>query len=205
MLDENVLYQLKLTFANLQESEKQYYAPLGFTKAFKFYGEPVNVRVQQDTYEFFTMLCDNLEQLTKETPFSNMIKDSVGGVIGNETRSMEEEYPYVGEREEPFLALQLDIKNKKSLAEALDLYIKPDHLEGDNKYLCEKYNKKVDAQRRSYIKKLSNTVIINLKRFEFDYNTMTRFKVNDYCEFPDRINFKPWTKEGIRERERKQR
>jgi hypothetical protein len=40
-------------------------------------------------------------------------------------------------------------------------------------------------------------VVINLKRFEFDYNTMTRFKVNDYCEFPERINFKKWTKEGI--------
>ena len=40
-------------------------------------------------------------------------------------------------------------------------------------------------------------VVINLKRFEFDYNTMTRHKVNDYCEFPERINFKKWTKEGI--------
>jgi ubiquitin C-terminal hydrolase len=43
-LDNSVLYQLKLIFANLQESEKQYYAPTGFTKAFKFFGEPVNVR-----------------------------------------------------------------------------------------------------------------------------------------------------------------
>lgn len=29
-----------------------------------------------------------------------------------------------------------------------------------------------------------------------------RLKVNDYCEFPESINFRPWTKEGIRERER---
>ena len=43
-LENNVLYQMKLIFANLQESEKQYYTPSGFTKAFKFYGEPVNVR-----------------------------------------------------------------------------------------------------------------------------------------------------------------
>lgn len=44
-------------------------------------------------------------------------------------------------------------------------------------------------------------MILNLKRFEFDFNTMQRCKVNDYCEFPMKINFKPWTKEGIRERE----
>jgi len=27
-------------------------------------------------------------------------------------------------------------------------------------------------------------MIINLKRFEYDYNTMQRKKLNDYCEFP---------------------
>jgi len=51
--------------------------------------------------------------------------------------SLETEYPYVGEREEPFYAITLDIKNKKTIQEALDTYIKPDILEGDNKYYCE--------------------------------------------------------------------
>ena len=31
---------------------------------------------------------------------------------------------------------------------------------------------------------------------------MQKNKVNDYCEFPTLINFKPWTKEGIKEREK---
>jgi hypothetical protein len=30
---------------------------------------------------------------------------------------------------------------------------------------------------------------------------MRRLKVNDYCEFPEKINFKRWTKEGILEEE----
>lgn len=151
------------------------------------------------------MLFDTLEENLKGTQLQSHLKDTVGGLIGNETRSMEEEFPYVGEREEPFFAIQLDIKNKKNLGEALDLFIKPDHLDGDNKYMCEKYDRKVDATRRSYIKKLQNTVIINLKRFDFDYNTMQRLKLNDFCEFPEKINFKPWTKEGILEREKQQR
>jgi ubiquitin carboxyl-terminal hydrolase 34 len=95
-----------------------------------------------------------LENLLKGTSLTTHLKDTIGGMIGNETRSTEDDYPYVGEREEPFYAISLDIKNKKNLAEALDLYIKPDHLEGDNKYMCEKYNRKIDAQRRSYLKKL---------------------------------------------------
>lgn len=83
------------------------------------------------------------------------------------------------------------------------MYIKPDVLEGDNKYQCDAYDRKISAHRRSYLKDLSNMVVINLKRFEFDYNSMQRLKVNDYCEFPERINFRQWTKEGIEEREKR--
>lgn len=157
------------------------------------------MRAQQDTHEFYNMLCDYLEHNIKGTVNEKLLKETIGGVIVNQTKSLEKEHPFLGEREEPFLSITLDIKNKKNISEALDLYIKPDILEGDNKYMCEKYNKKINVQRRSFLKKLSNTVIINLKRFEFDYNTMQKLKVNDYCEFPMKINFKPWTKEGIKE------
>ena len=44
-LQSSLLFQLQLIFANLQESEKQYYSPKGFTKVFKFYGQTVDVRV----------------------------------------------------------------------------------------------------------------------------------------------------------------
>jgi hypothetical protein len=27
--------------------------------------------------------------------------------------------------------------------------------------------------------------------------TMTRTKVNDYCEFPDLLDLTPWTREGV--------
>lgn len=90
-------------------------------------------------------------------------------MICYETKSLEKEYPFIGERDEAFFAIPLDIKNKKNISEALDLYTSADILEGDNKYLCEKFDKKIDVQRRAYLKKLSNTVVINLKRFEFDF------------------------------------
>jgi hypothetical protein len=139
-------------------------------------------------------LCGNIEDLLKGSPHESLLKDTIGGVIGNEIKSLEKEYPYTSEREETFFAIPLDIKNKKNIMEALDLYVKPDILEGDNKINCEKYDRKVNAAKRSYLKTLSNTVIINLKRFEFDYNSMQRLKVNDYCEFPMKLNLKPWTK-----------
>lgn len=57
-LEDNTIYQLQTVFANLQESERSYFIPNSFVKSFKFYGEPVNVRVQQDTTEFYNVLCE---------------------------------------------------------------------------------------------------------------------------------------------------
>jgi ubiquitin C-terminal hydrolase len=51
------------------------------------------------------MLFDTLEENLKGTSLQSHLKDTVGGLIGNETRSTEEEFPYVGEREEPFFAI----------------------------------------------------------------------------------------------------
>jgi ubiquitin carboxyl-terminal hydrolase 9/24 len=42
----------------------------------------------------------------------------------------------------------------------------------------------VDALKRACIKKLPRYLITSLKRFEFDFDTMARVKVNDYYEFP---------------------
>lgn len=66
--DDNLLYQLQGIFANLQESEKSYFIPRGFVNSFKFDGEPVNVRIQQDTHEFYNCLCDQIEQLIPAPP-----------------------------------------------------------------------------------------------------------------------------------------
>lgn len=66
--------------------------------------------------------------------------------------------------------------------------IKGDTLDGDNAYYCERCDKKVSAVKRVCLKKLPNYLIVALKRFEFDYNTMTKQKINDYCEFPQNLN-----------------
>jgi hypothetical protein len=44
-----------------------------------------------------------------------VLKQSLCGVLVHETKSLEAEYPYIGQKEEPFFALALDIKDKKTL------------------------------------------------------------------------------------------
>ena len=50
-------------------------------------------------------------------------------------------------------------------------------MEGDNAYLCEELGRRVPAVKRACIKALPHTLVIHLKRFEFDYHSQTRFKV----------------------------
>ena len=71
-----------------------------------------------------------------------------------------------------FLALGLQVKNKKSIAESLDGFIQGEMLEGENAYFCDKCDKKVQTLKRTCIKKLPNMLILVLKRFEFDYDKM---------------------------------
>jgi hypothetical protein len=57
----------------------------------------------------------------------------MGGKLGYAIVSLEEEYPFEKETEEPFLTVTIEIKNKKNLEEALDMFVKGDILEGENK------------------------------------------------------------------------
>ena len=45
--------------------------------------------------------------------------------------------PHYYEREEGFLIVTLEVKNKKNINESLEAYINGDLLEGDNAYKCE--------------------------------------------------------------------
>jgi ubiquitin C-terminal hydrolase len=66
------------------------------------------------------------------------------------------------------------VKNNKSIIEGLESFVEGELLEGDNAYACERCDEKVTALRRVCIKKLPNVLVVVLRRFEFDYNTMLR-------------------------------
>lgn len=186
----------------MNESEKQYYNPKNFCQAFKDWdGNPTNVYEQRDVDEFFNMFLDRLENAIKGTANENFIKKHFGGVLSNELIC--KGCPHYSEREESFLAISLQVKNKKTIQESLQSFVEGEMLEGDNAYLCEQCNKKVPTLKRVCLKKLPNHMILVLKRFEFDFDTMTKVKVNDSCEFPMTINFENYTQQGLRKQERK--
>lgn len=59
----------------------------------------------------------------------------------------------------------------------------------------------VDAVKRACVKTLPNTLVIHLKRFEFDFDTMMRWKIRDRFEFPTNLDMYKYTVEGLAEEE----
>eukprot|EP01087_Luapelamoeba_hula_P004813 TRINITY_DN1477_c2_g1_i2.p1 TRINITY_DN1477_c2_g1~~TRINITY_DN1477_c2_g1_i2.p1 ORF type:complete len:2138 (-),score=282.67 TRINITY_DN1477_c2_g1_i2:109-6522(-) len=197
---DSTLYQLQSMMAGLQESVKRYVETRPFCASYKGYdGEPINVGQQQDADEFMNMLLEKLETLLKGTPQEKMLAQTLGGTLSNQFISRD--CPHVSEREESFFALSLDIKNKKNITESLELYVQGDVLEGENKYACSQCNDKVDALKRCCISALPDNLVIHLKRFEFDLETMKRIKLNEHCVFPTNLNMEPYTKEGLARKE----
>jgi len=95
------------------------------------------------------------------------------------------------------MAVQLHIKNKQSVLESLEAYVEGEMLEGDNAYYCEKCEKKRDTLKRCSIKRLPNVLFLELKRFEFNFDTMRKYKLNDYCSFPTELDMSPYCQDVI--------
>ena len=103
---------------------------------------------------------------------------------------------YESTRKDQFLDLTLPIKNEmgtgvlnSSVEMALENYIKPEMLTGDNQYWCEQCQSKQDAKKGIKLTSGPEILSIVLNRFTIDYNTWTRVKVTDRVTFPKLINF----------------
>jgi ubiquitin carboxyl-terminal hydrolase 47 len=97
--------------------------------------------------------------------------------------------------------LTLPIKNEfgtgvlnSSVEMAIENYIKPEILEGDNQYFCEKCDSKQDAKRGINLLKGPEILSIVLNRFTLDYSTFQRVKVTDRVTFPHLINLNNYLK-----------
>lgn len=196
--EESLFYQLQIVFGHLLESQLQYHSPENFWKTCRLWGQPINVREQQDAFEFFTHLIDQVDEYLKKNGWDPVFKLKYEGSFSDQ--KICDGCPHRYEREEMFMALNLPVKSH-SLLDSLDQFVKGELLEGHNAYFCEKCKEKRNAVKRTCIKNLPPVLVIQLKRFDYDWEANRSLKFDDYFKFPWQLDMAPYTAEGIQEKE----
>lgn len=155
----------------------------------------VNLREQHDAVEFFNSVVDSIDEAMKQLNRDQICSRILGGTFADQ--KICKGCPHRYSREESFTLLSVDVKHSTRLSESLEQYVKGDLLEGPNAYHCEKCNKKIDAVKRTCIKKLPLVLAIQLKRFDYDWEREIAVKSNEYFEFPRDIDMEPYTVSGV--------
>ena len=193
----NVLYQLQLLFSSLKLYESQYYDPASFVIANK-----LSFYEQMDADEYFGIFIDKIESDIKNLYMNeNKYKDLFRFFFG--IKALDElKFVDCGHKrynEFFYNNIQLEVKGFNNLNSSLKNYFKTEIMDGENKINCEGCNMKRTCHKRQIFKSLPNILVINLKRFEFDYNTMLKSKLDNYFEFPFELDMKEYLIENHQE------
>jgi len=166
--DKLNLYQfIKMLFINLKNNKGEACNASQLCKLITdFDGQHLSFYEQRDADEFFNLLMDRLEESLKAINHKDLIKNLLGGTFTNEFIC--KECSNTSSVKEEFIALNLQIHNKKNVVEALNSFITSERLIGNNAYYCDRCNRKVDAEKFVSLGLLPNVLIIALKRFEYN-------------------------------------
>ncbi|KTG34984.1 hypothetical protein cypCar_00017783 [Cyprinus carpio] len=193
--EESVFCQVQSLFGHLMESKLQYYIPENFWKIFKMWNKELYVREQQDAYEFFTSLVDQLDEHLKKIGREQIFKNTFQGIFSDQ--KICKDCPHRYEREETFMALNLGVTSCQSLEISLDQFVRGEVLDGSNAYYCEKCKEKRTTVKRTCIKSLPSVLVIHLMRFGFDWESGRSIKYDEQIRFPWVLNMEPYTVSGM--------
>lgn len=92
-----------------------------------------------------------------------------------------------------FMDFILDIRNSKSLEEALKKFTQPELLENENAYKCSKCRRKVTARKKFTVFKAPNVATFQLKRFDSD--RIFGGKVTKFISYPEQLDLQSYMSE----------
>ncbi|XP_043925653.1 ubiquitin carboxyl-terminal hydrolase 36-like [Protopterus annectens] len=94
----------------------------------------------------------------------------------------------VSDTYDPYLDIALEIRQASNIVRALELFVKPDFLCGENAYMCARCKKKVPATKRFTIHRASNVLTLSLKRFA----NYSGGKITKDVGYPEILNIRPY-------------
>ncbi|EHB07899.1 Ubiquitin carboxyl-terminal hydrolase 42, partial [Heterocephalus glaber] len=149
---------------------------------------------QEDAHEFLQYIVDGMQKaclngsnkLDRHTQATTLVCQIFGGYLRSRVKCLN--CKGVSDTFEPFLDITLEIKASPSVNKALEQFVKPEQLDGENAYKCSKCKKMVPASKRFTIHRSSNVLTLSLKRFA---NT-TGGKIAKDVKYPEYLDIRPY-------------
>ena len=186
----SVALALQRLFYELQHSDKAV-STKKLTRAFGW--KTLDILMQHDVQEMCRVLLDNLEAAMKNTCVDGTIPRYLEGKMESYIKCTE--IDYMSSREETFFDIQLNVKGLSHISDSFRDYIAPEILDGDNKYDAGDHGFQ-KAEKGVYFLRFPPVLHLHLMRFQFDPQTNLNDKINDRCEFPDRLDLTEFLKES---------
>ncbi|XP_065697291.1 ubiquitin carboxyl-terminal hydrolase 36-like [Patagioenas fasciata] len=168
--------------------------PASFVRDLKKIAPHIRLGRQEDAHEFLRFTIDAMQkaclpdctELDRQTQTTTLIHQIFGGYLRSRVKCLM--CKGVSDTFDPCLDLPVEITQAANVEQALELFVKPDLLGGENAYLCDKCKKKVSATKRFTIHRAPKVLTLALKRFA----DFTGGKITKDVGYPELLNIRPY-------------
>uniref|UniRef100_A0A3B3HRH5 Ubiquitin carboxyl-terminal hydrolase n=1 Tax=Oryzias latipes TaxID=8090 RepID=A0A3B3HRH5_ORYLA len=167
--------------------------PIGVLNELKRIAKHFRYGSQEDAHEFLRYTVDAMQKsclpgtkLDRQTQATTFIHQVFGGYLRSRVKCLS--CKAVSDTFDPFLDITLEIKMAPSVSKALEQFVKPEQLDGENAYKCTKCKKMVTASKRFTIHRSPNVLTLSLKRFA----NFTGGKITKDVKYPESLDLRPF-------------
>ncbi|KAM6957751.1 ubiquitin carboxyl-terminal hydrolase 36 [Aplochiton taeniatus] len=177
-------------FANTGNAIK----PVSFIRDLKKIARHFRFGSQEDAHEFLRYTIDAMQKaclngypkLDRQTQATTLVHQIFGGYLRSRVKCSV--CKSVSDTYDPYLDIALEIRQAANIVRALELFVKPDFLSGENAYMCAKCKKKVPATKRFTVHRTSSVLTLSLKRFA----NFSGGKITKDVGYPEFLNIRPY-------------
>lgn len=195
---KSIPFQLQKLFLQLQTADRSSVETTRLTRSFGW--DSSEAWQQHDIQELCRVMFEALEQSFAKTDQANLIDTLYQGKMKDYVKCLVCDKENA--RTDSFLDIPLPIRPfgsltaYQSLEEALRAFVTPELLDGNNQYQCSNCNAMCDAHKGLKFTRYPYLLTIHLKRFDFDYQTFHRIKLNDRVTFPNQLDLSEFLDDG---------
>uniref|UniRef100_A0A8C9VPR0 Ubiquitin carboxyl-terminal hydrolase n=1 Tax=Scleropages formosus TaxID=113540 RepID=A0A8C9VPR0_SCLFO len=177
-------------FANTGNAIK----PVSFIRDLKKIARHFRFGSQEDAHEFLRYTIDAMQKaclsgytkLDRQSQATTLVHQIFGGYLRSRVKCTV--CKSVSDTYDPYLDIALEIRQAANIVRALELFVKPDVLSGENAYMCAKCKKKVPASKRFTVHRASSVLTLSLKRFA----NFSGGKITKDVGYPEFLNIRPY-------------